>query len=157
MVKRTFSLSMKSVRSGYVDPGSVRDLEIADDAAIGYAKLALTGGIVDADVNAAAAIAGSKISPDVSNALVGTASGEVIIHGQAEITGSGTVTTGLTTVTTFVACQKGDYTLQYNGVTVEASGANFLIKVWKPTGAADCTPIAATTLALVKWIAIGTL
>jgi len=160
MVKRTFSLAKRVVRSGYVDPGSVRDLEIAADAAIAYSKLALTDSIVDADVAAAAAIAGSKISPDVSNAVIAIGSGQFIASGAQSVTGSGDIPTGIGYVYQAMVTLQAEPSLNGHLVSVLAGqpvGGSIQVKVWKPTGAADCTPIPATTPIQIYWLAIGEL
>ena len=43
---------------------------------------------------------------------------------------------------------------RFGGENVTAG--NIILKVWKPTAAADCTPIAAVLAKSVRWIAIGT-
>jgi hypothetical protein len=57
-----------------IGAGAIVDADIDASAAIAYSKLALAGSVVDADVNASAAIAGTKISPDFGTQTVKTIS-----------------------------------------------------------------------------------
>ena len=129
----------------------VKDLEIkpGDIAA---------GAISNAKVAADAAIAGSKISPDVTKAVIGVGSGYKIARGKTGVTGSADIATGLATVVQAVACLEDDASLNGDVVTVadSATPGNIVLKVWKRTAAADCTPVAATVEKSVRWIAIGT-
>jgi len=138
--------------------GTLVNADVAAGAAIAYTKLNLANSIVNADVNAAAAIAGSKINPDVTNAIIGVAAGYKIARGETVVTGTADIATGLTTVVQAVACLEADPSLNAHLVSVADSGVggNITLKVWKPTGAADCTPIASTTATSVRWIAVGT-
>lgn len=95
----------------------------------------------------------------------GVAAGYKIARGTiTPTTASDTVVTGLATVVAAVASLKGAPTLTHMFVAADIgnqSGApaagSILIKSYKPTAAADCTPIAATTpWGAVDWIAIGT-
>jgi len=137
---------------------SIVNADINAAAAIAYSKLNLTGSILNADVNAAAAIAGSKINPDVTNAIIGVAAGYKIARGETAVTGTADIATGLTTVVQAVACLEDDASLDAFEVSVADSvtGGNIVLKVWKPTGAADCTPIASAAATSVRWIAVGT-
>jgi hypothetical protein len=92
----------------------------------------------------------------VSNAVAGAASGYKIARGVASITGTGTVTHGLTTVVAVLATLKDDASINGNGVSAAVSGTTVTLKVWKPTSSADCTPIAATAAKNVHWLVIGT-
>jgi len=135
------------------------------DPAPGKAELDRAGWLVNAHVNAAAAIAGSKINPVVTNATIGVAAGYKIARGtHTPTTGSDTVVTGLSTVVAAVASLKGAPTLTHmlvaadigNQAGAPAAGSIY-IKSYKPTTSTDVTPIAATTpWGAVDWIAIGT-
>jgi hypothetical protein len=85
----------------------------------------------------------------------GTTAGLKIVGGVAAITGTGTVTHGLTTVTAVVVSLKDDVALTGDTVSATWSGTTVTLKVWKRTSSADCTPIAATAAKNVNWIAYG--
>ena len=146
--------------------GAVGTLELAD-AAVTIAKIAdanvtvdkiATDAITNVKVAAGAAIAGSKISPDVTNVVIGVAAGYKIARGETSVTGTADIAAGLATVVQVVACLENDVALDGAWVSVadSATAGNIILKVWKPTGAADCTPIAAAVAKSVRWIAIGT-
>lgn len=97
---------------------------------------------------------GSPITPTASK----------IARGVSTVTGSATVVTGLATVVAVVATMQADASLT-NGTAVTATvgdqagtpaAGSVTIKVWKPTGAGDTTPIASAAAVAVNWIAIGT-
>ena len=79
-------------------------------------------------------------------------------------TASDTVVTGLTTVVAVVASLKGAPTLTCMFVAADIgnqagapAAGSILIKSYKPTAAADVTPLASTTpWSAIDWIAIGT-
>jgi len=133
-------------------------LETKTTFPIPYSVLNLTGTIVNADVAAGAAIVGTKINPDVTNAIIGVAAGYNLARGETAVTGTADIATGLTTVVQAVACLETDPSLEalWASVADSVTGGNIVLKVWKPTGAADCTPIAATVAKSVRWIAVGT-
>jgi len=112
--------------------------------------------------------AGTSVAPTAAqiNLLAqGVAAGYKIARGTlTPATASDTVATGLTTVVAAVASLRGAPSLTHmfnaadigNQAGIPAAGS-ILIKSYKPTGAADVTPIAATTpWVAVDWIAIGT-
>ena len=112
--------------------------------------------------------AGTSVAPTAAqiNLLAqGVAAGYKIARGTlTPATASDTVATGLTTVVAAVASLRGAPSLTHmfnaadigNQAGTPAAGS-ILIKSYKPTGAADVTPIAATTpWVAVDWIAIGT-
>ena len=88
----------------------------------------------------------------------GIADGYKVARGGSSVTGTLEVATGLKTVVQAVACLKDNPSLNGAWVSIadSATAGNILLKVWKPTAAADCTPIAATVAVKVRWIAIGT-
>ena len=88
----------------------------------------------------------------------GVTDGYKVARGGSSVTGSLEVATGLKTVVQAVACLKDNPSLTgaWASVADSATVGNILLKVWKPTSAADCTPIAATVAVNVRWIAIGT-
>ena len=135
-----------AIFSKHVKDGEIKQSDIGD------------GAINNAKVASDAAIAGSKISPDVTNAMVGIAPGFKLARGETSVTGSADISTGLTTVVQAIACLKDDAALSGDCVTVAASetAGNIVLKVWKRTGSGDCTPAAATVAKTVRWIAIGT-
>ncbi len=95
----------------------------------------------------------------------GVAAGYKIARGTVTPTSaSHTVVTGLAAVVAAVASLKGAPTLTHLITAADIgdqagapAAGSILIKSYKPTGAADVTPIAATTpWGAVDWIAIGT-
>lgn len=136
-------------------------------------KAAVLGANKNLDVLAVADLklgagAGTSIVPTAAqiNLLAqGVAAGYKIQRGTiTPTTASDTVVTGLATVVAAVASLKGAPTLTHNIVAADIgnqagapAAGSILIKSYKPTAAADCTPIAATTpWSAVDWIAIGT-
>lgn len=103
-------------------------------------------------------IPGNKINPDVTNVVIGVGAGYRLARGETAVTGTADIATGLATVVQAVACLETDPSLEAFEVSVADSGVagNIILKVWKPTGAADCTPLAATVAKSVRWIAVGT-
>ena len=94
----------------------------------------------------------------------GVAAGYKIARGTlTQISASDTVVTGLATVVAAVASLKGAPSLTHMFVAADIgtqagapAAGSILIKSYKPTGAADVTPLAATTpCSAVDWIAIG--
>jgi len=81
-----------------------------------------------------------------------------VARGKTPVTGTADVATGLAAVVQSVAVLEDDISLDGMWVSVADSvtAGNVILKVWKPTAAADCTPIAATVAKSVRWIAIGT-
>ena len=95
----------------------------------------------------------------------GVAAGYKIARGVAAVgAASVDVVTGLATVVAVIPGMVGDPSLthMFSSATVgDQAGApaagSIRIKSWKPTGAADVTPVAATSpFGNVAWIAIGT-
>ncbi|MHB8916538.1 MAG: hypothetical protein ACYC4H_00810 [Desulfocucumaceae bacterium] len=136
-------------------------------------KAAVLGANKNLDVLAVADLklgagAGTSIVPTAAqiNLLAqGVAAGYKIARGTlTPATASDTVVTGLATVVAAVASLKGAPSLTHMFVAadigdqaVAPAAGSILIKTYKPTGAADVTPIAATTpWSAVDWIAIGT-
>ena len=68
--------------------GVIVNADINASAAIAYSKLALTGSILNADVNASAAIAGTKISPDFGNQQISTSDSVFVQTSSASQTAS---------------------------------------------------------------------
>ncbi len=107
--------------------------------------------------------AGSVTSATWVLVATGSGTGGAVRGGVASITGSGTVVTGLTTVTAVVATMQADASLT-NGIEVTATigdqagtpaAGSVILKVWKPTGSGDVTPIASAAAVSVNWIAFG--
>jgi len=100
------------------------------------------------------------------NLLVqGVAAGYKIARGTiTPVSESDTVVTGLATVVAAVASLKGAPTLTCMFVAADIgnqagapAAGSIYIKTYKPTGAADVTPISSTTpWSAIDWIAIGT-
>ena len=93
----------------------------------------------------------------IDNLLQGVA-GYKVARGETAVTGTADIATGLVTVVQCVAVLEDDVSLDGMWVSVADSvtEGNVILKVWKPTAAADCTPIAATVAKTVRWIATGT-
>lgn len=93
---------------------------------------------------------------------VGVAAGYKVARGVSAVTGTLAITTGLATVVAVSAVLAEDAALTGTLVTAtipaQAGGdaGKFTAKVWKPTAAGDCTPVAADAAKSVSWIAIGT-
>lgn len=111
-----------------------------------------------------ASCAFKAVAAGANLAVSGVAAGYKTARGVATITGSGTVVTGLTTVVAVVATMQADASLT-NGTSVTATigdqagtpaAGSVIIKVWKPTGSGDATPIASAAAVAVNWVAIGT-
>ena len=105
--------------------------------------------------------AGTAVVPTAAkiNLLTqGIAAGYKVARGETSITGSAAVATGLATVVAVVASLAEDAALACLFVTGALSGTagEITLKAWKPTSAADVTPLAATVAKKVDWIAIGT-
>lgn len=100
----------------------------------------------------------------LANAVVGLGQYKVARGVHTPTTASDTVVTGLATVVAVVATAEGPPTLTHMFTTADIgdqagtpAAGSILIKTHKPTGAADVTPIDATTpWQSVNWIAIGT-
>jgi len=116
------------------------------------------GTITNAKVNDNAAIAGSKINPDVTNAIVGVDAGYKIARGSTSVTGTADVDTGLTTVVAVVASLGEDPDADAATVTAAIGGTagHIDLKVWKLQDGTPNTLVASTVAKTVNWIAIGT-
>lgn len=80
----------------------ILNAQIDPSAAIAYSKLNLSGGIVNADVNASAAIDGTKISPNFGSQNVltsGSVTGASIVGNSLDRSASGTLVIGGTNAT----------------------------------------------------------
>ena len=130
----------------------------ADGKAIIPTELLQDEAITNDKVAPAAAIAGSKISPDVTNAIIGVAAGYKIARGSVSITGTADVTTGLATVVAVVASLGEDPNADAATVTAAIGGVagHADLKVWKLNEGAPNTFIASGAAKTVNWIAIGT-
>ena len=93
----------------------------------------------------------------LDNLLQGVA-GYKVARGETSVTGTADIATGLATLVQCVAVLKDDVSLDGAWVSVADSvtAGNVVLKVWKPTAAADCTPIAAIVAKSVRWVAMGT-
>ena len=83
-----------------------------------------------------------------------TLEGKLVNWGTADITGSGTVATGLATIESVSLTIRGS-TVSNNALTYTVSGGTLTIFVWQPTAAGDTTPIAETVAVTVAWEARG--
>ena len=104
--------------------------------------------------------AGTSITPTATqiNLLIqGIAAGYKVARGETSVTGSAAVATGLAVVVAVVASLAEDAALTGLFATgaLSATAGEVTLKVWKPTTAADVTPIAATVAKKVDWIALG--
>lgn len=113
----------------------------------------------------AAGGAGELIHVDLFGVVGAGAGGQRIATGQVTpTTGTDTIVTGLALVTAAFATLDSDPTLthMFSTATIgdqagSPAAGSIIVKHWKPTGAADVTPLAATTpWGKVNWLAIGT-
>lgn len=145
------------------------------DGTAGYApgstfyKRAGTGGLSQYTNEGTAASCSFKPVPTQAQlgggtAVAGVAAGYKVARGVANITGSGTVVTGLATVVSVQATMVEDSSLT-NGTTVTATIGNqagtppagsVILKVWKPTSSVDATPIPGAAAVNLNWLAVGT-
>jgi hypothetical protein len=90
--------------------------------------------------------------------VLGAAGGYKLARGQADVTGTADVDTGLATVAAAVATLDDDISLaaMWASAHLSATAGHLDLKVFKPTAVDDCTPVAATAAATVNWLAIGT-
>ena len=128
----------------------------------------LSGGDIDVVSGGNLKLAGTaltKTAAEINALAIGVAAGYKIARGTITPTaGTETIETGLTTVVAAVASLKGAPTLTHMFVVADIgdqAGApvagSIYIKSYKPTAAADVTPLAATTpWSAVDWIAVGT-
>jgi hypothetical protein len=86
-----------------------------------------------------------------------------IEHGTTGLTGTATVPTSLTTVVSVIATCKTDISLALCGCSASVgdqagspAAGSFYLKTWKHTSSGNCTEVAATVVADVQWVAIGT-
>lgn len=118
--------------------------------------------LIDAPVIKKGGVAISRSAAEINLLVQGIAAGYKVARGVDAVTGTLDKTTGLTTVVAFVAVLAEDPALTGHLVTFTlpaqsgGTAGHVTIKVWKPTAANDCTPIAATVAKNVAWSAIGT-
>lgn len=117
-----------------------------------------SGGSLDIESGAAFKIAGTDVTAILAAALAGVAAGYKVARGVDAVTGTLNKATGLATVVACVAVLKDDPSLaaMFVSVAAHATPGTVVLKVWKPTGAGDTTPIAGAAPANVAWIAVGT-
>jgi len=77
-----------------------------------------------------------------------------MVAGSTAVTGTETIATGLTTVTSASLSLDGVTNAQV--VTGTPSSGNILAKCWKFTASGDNTLITATSVQTVYWVAYGT-
>ncbi len=94
----------------------------------------------------------------VANPVAAPAAGYKVARGISAVTGTLDVDTGLATVTGVSAVLYEDPVLaQAMWVTAAAGAAGHVVlKTWKPTAAADATPVAGSAAKNVAWVAVGT-
>jgi len=143
------------------------------ESSLGTAVQNLEGGIVAANVDDATievggspskvrlkdgGVSSAKLATALQALVLGAASGYKLARGQANVTGTSDVNTGLTTVVAAMATLDDDISLAAMWVSahLSATAGHLDLKVFKPTAVDDCTPIAATAAAKVNWLAIGT-
>lgn len=154
-------IATSAVTTTEIDNATIMDVDISGMANIANTKLA-DYPFVNADIAGGAAIAGNKINPDVTNAVIGFAAGYVIARGSESVTsGANTnIDTGLGTVLECVLTVEDDTAPGLNWCAVSwdpgVSAGEIDIYVWEPTSATDCTLRLASATRQVSWIAIGT-
>lgn len=94
----------------------------------------------------------------VVNAVAGVGAGYKVARGLAAVTGTLDVNTGLATVVAAAVSMDDDPAITGNLASVVLGGTagHITVKAWKPTASGDCTPIAATAVKNIFWIAVGT-
>jgi hypothetical protein len=145
----------------------------AQNAALGTAVGALEAGIVAAHVDGTTVefagtpatvrlkdggVSSAKLATALQALVLGAAGGYKLARGQAAVTGTADVNTGLATVVAAVATLDDDVSLTAMWLTAHlaATAGHLTLKVFKPTAVDDCTPLAASAEAKVSWVAIGT-
>jgi len=126
----------------------------------------LCGAVVTASAAELNKLDGVTVTTAAINALVqGVAGTYKVARGSlTPAAASETVAAGLSTVVAAVASLKGAPSLTHMFVVADIgdqagapAAGSIYIKSYKPTGAADVTPVAATTpWSAVDWIAVGT-
>jgi len=103
-------------------------------------------------------ITSGKLAAALQALVLGAASGYTLARGEAAVTGTADVDTGLATVVAVVACLGSDPSVDALWASAAPGGTagHIDLKVWKPTASDNCTPIAATAEKSVEWIALGT-
>ena len=131
----------------------------------GDRQVIAAGGVLAVESGGVIQIAGVDKTSQLNLAVAGVAAGYKVARGTiTPTTGSDTVVTGLATVVAAVASLKGAPSLTHMFVAADIgnqagapAAGSIIIKSYKPTGAADVTPIAATTpWSAVDWVCIGT-
>lgn len=124
----------------------------------------LTNGSLYQNVGTYASATWTLLATAAAGAVNGIAAGYKLARGIETVTGTATVSTGLTTVVAVTATMQADASLT-NGIAVTATigdqagtpdPGSFILSVWKPTASGDVTPIASAAAVAVNWIAIGT-
>jgi len=145
----------------------------AKEAALGTAIGALEAGIVAAELDDATlevggspskvrlkdgGVSSAKLATALQTLVLGAASGYKLARGEAAVTGTADVDTGLSTVVAVIASLKSDPSVDalWASAASSSTAGHIDLKVWKPTASDNCTPIAATAEKSVEWIAIGT-
>lgn len=113
------------------------------------------------DVGESLAIAGTPITATAAdiNTLAGAAAEGAqtkLQGGTLAVTGTGTVTVTLATLTSAVASLQTAESINGDTVSVAWTGLVITFSVWKPTSTTNPTPIASTTATTVNWMALGT-
>jgi len=145
----------------------------AKEAALGAAIGALEAGIVAAELDDATlevggspskvrikdgGVSSAKLASALQALVLGAAADYKLARGQADVTGTADLNTGLATVVAAAATLDDDISLAAMWVSAQlsATAGHIDLNVFKPTGVDDCTPVAATAAAKVNWLAIGT-
>jgi hypothetical protein len=110
-------------------------------------------------IGAGAGTAVDRTAAELNGLVQGVAAGYKVARGETAVTGTADIATGLATVLQATATLETDPALgtaMWASVADSGTPGNIILKTWKPTGAADVTPIAGTGTPSVRWIAIGT-
>ncbi|MDP3064115.1 MAG: hypothetical protein Q8O40_13030 [Chloroflexota bacterium] len=150
------------IRTAHILDASVTLAKLPDGVltadAAGRLKVA-DGFVNNAKVDAAAAIALTKMATNLTNVVLGIGAGYKVARGtRAMVAASEEFATGLATVVAATATLRENPALTGYWVTAleSATPGSIFLKIWQPTGAADVSPLAATTFGDVDWVAIGT-
>lgn len=131
---------------------STAELNLLDGVTASTAELNIVDGV-------------TKTAAQINLLAAGVAANYTIARGVTAIAAASTdIVTGLATVVAVVASMVGNPSLTHMSVSATVgdqaaapAAGSIRVLAWKPTGAADVTPIAATSpFGNVAWICIGT-
>lgn len=143
--------NLASIREREGDVAAWREL----DRAVQYITIRLNA--IDQEVNATATEADSGAitqGGNITDIDTRLAAIETLVFGSKSVTGTGTVSTGLTSITGAWLTIQGSSAVTYTP-TWTASGGTLTIYCWKPTAAGNTAPIAETVAKTVYYLVRG--